>query len=102
MKLATTTIILVALIAILVATLIAGTPWVSAPRLPRGLRHLPQLVGATARLVATAVVPLNEASLLAAAQDFAAVQVQRHRIVTRPALPGNQLRVQHARLTRWR
>ena len=45
-----------------------------APQSRRGFNHLPQLVAATARLVAMAVVSGNEASLRAAAQDFVAAQ----------------------------
>ena len=67
-----------------------------------GLTRLSQLVGVTARMVALAVVPLNDTSLLAAAQDFVAAQVNGHRIVTVPALPGDQPRVHTHRLTRWR
>jgi NAD/NADP transhydrogenase beta subunit len=67
MKFATTTTVLVALI--------AGSALVSAPQSRRDFRHLPQLVAATARLVALAVVSGNEASLRAAAQDFVAAQM---------------------------
>ena len=67
-----------------------------------GLTRLSQLVGVTARMVALAVVPLNDTSLLAAAQDFVAAQVNGHRIVTVPALPGDQPRVHTHRLTWWR
>ena len=95
MKLAITTALL--------AALIAGSALVSQPRSRRAVRRLPQLVAATARLVATAVAPPNDASLLAAAQDFVAAQMrQRHRIVTTPALSGDQLPVDMYRLTRWR
>ncbi len=99
MKLATTAIVLVSLI----ATLIAGSTLVSAHRSPRGFHQLPRLLGATARLVAAALVPLDGSSLLAAAQDLAAAQTNvRHRIVTGPALPGGQLRVHTHRQTWWR
>ena len=95
MKLAITTAVL--------AALIAGSALLSQPRSRRAVRQLPQLVAATARLVATAVAPPNDASLLAAAQDFVAAQMrQRHRIVTTPALSGDQLPVDMYRLTRWR
>ena len=94
MKFATTATVLVALI--------AGSALL-APQSRRGFNHLPQLVAATARLVAMAVVSGNEASLRAAAQDFVAAQTNgRHRIVTGPALPGGQLPVHTHRLTWWR
>ena len=66
MKFATTTTVLVALI--------VGSALFSAPQSRRSFNHLPQLVAATARLVAMAVVSGNEASLRAAAQDFVAAQ----------------------------
>ena len=94
MKFATTATVLVALI--------AGSALLSAPQSRRGFNHLPQLVAATARLVAMAVVSGNEASLRAAAQDFVAETNGRHRIVTGPALPGRQPRVHTHRLTWWR
>ncbi len=87
----------------LLAALIAGGALLSQPRSRRAVRQLPQLVAATARLVATALAPPNEASMLQAAQDFVAAQMdQRHRIVTRPALSGDQLPVHMYRQTRWR
>ena len=94
MKLATTATVLV--------VLIAGYAFLSAqPR--RGFNRLPQLIEATARLVAIAVVPGNEASLRAAAQNFVTAQMNgRHRIVTGPALPGDQPQVYMHRLTWWR
>jgi len=94
MKFATTATVLV--------VLIAGYALLFAqPR--RGFNRLPQLIEATARLVAMAVVPGNEASLRAAAQNFAAAQMNgRHRIVTGPALPGGQPPVHTHRLTWWR
>ena len=95
MRFATTATVLVALI--------VGSALLSAPQSRRGFNHLPQLVAATARLVAMAIVSGNEASLRAAAQDFVAAQMNgRHRIVTGPALPGDQPRVHTHRLTWWR
>ena len=95
MKLAITTAVL--------AALISGSALLSQPRSRRAVHQLPQLVAATARLVATAVAPPDDASLLAAAQDFVAAQMrQRHRIVTTPALSGDQLPGDMYRLTRWR
>ena len=89
-------------VAVLVA-LIAGSALLCAPQSRLGFNHLPQLVAATARLVAMAVVSGNEASLRAAAQDFVAAQTNgRHRIVTGPALRGDQPPVHTHRLTWWR
>ena len=88
-----------AMTAIIVAALIAGSALLAAPRSRRAF----ELVGATARLVAVALVPSNGESLRAAAQDFVGLQMNvRHRIVTGPALPGGQLRVHTHRLTWWR
>ena len=85
------------------AALISGSALLSQPRSRRAIHQLPQLVAATARLVATALAPPDEASMLQAAQDFVAAQTQqRHRIVTTPALSGDQLPVHMYRLTRWR
>ena len=94
MKLATAATVLV--------VLIAGNALLSAqPR--RGFSRLPKLLEATAQLVAMAVVPGNEASLRAAAQNFVAAQMNgRHRIVTGPALPGDQPPVHMHRLRWWR
>jgi hypothetical protein len=85
--------------ALIVAALIAGGALLAPPRLQRAFK----LVGATARLVAVALVPSNEESLRSAAQELVVLQTNvRHRIVTGPALPGGQLRVHTHRLTWWR
>jgi hypothetical protein len=74
---------------------------------PRGI-HLTQLVGATARLVAVALVPLNDTSLRSAVQDFVAVQeqaaVERARLLFRGGRrnPYPQLPTPTIRLTIWR
>jgi hypothetical protein len=95
MKFATTVTVLMALI--------AGSAFLSQSQPRRGLHRLPQLVEATARLVAMAVAPGDEESLRAAAQSFVAAQTSgRHRIVTGPALPDEQPRVNTYRLTGWR
>jgi hypothetical protein len=85
--------------AIIVAALIAGGALLATPRSQRAF----ELVGATARLVAVALVPSNGASLRSAAREFVVLQMDvRHRIFTGPALPGGQLRVHTNRLTWWR